>query len=266
MSTRSSRVWDTFLFFNELDMLECRLTELEEAPVHRFVLVESPVTFQGRPKKLYYAENCRRFMRWSHKIVHVIAEPEGTTPWEREKNQREAIFRGLHGARPADLIMLSDVDEIPRADMVTERMYPGLAFLMRNHIFTANWVHPEGWLGTTVQYYGHVHSFDTLRRNRFVWPRVPDAGWHLSYFGGADAVRAKVTAYSHTELTRPFLDWVSKGQSYREGVDITSPLYEKDLLPREWMEVDDSFPRWIKEKKCPANWIISRDKHAIGEL
>lgn len=250
-----SRVWDAFLFFNELDLLECRLYELEDS-VYRHVLVESPVTFQGKRKPLYYLDNMDRFARWNDRIVHVIAAPEGETPWEREQYQREAIFAGLGNAWPSDLIMLSDVDEIPRGELVNGYMYPQVTFLMSNHIFAANLLHPEGILCTSVQYYAHIKTFHRMRRGRYAWPRIPDAGWHLSYLGGSQAIREKVLAYSHTELTEEFLDWLDKGQSYDTGVVITSPLYEKTDLCGTWVQVDDSFPRWIKERKCPASWVV----------
>ena len=45
------RVYDTFMFFQELDLLEMRLMELD-ASVDVFVLAESPVTHSGKPKPL----------------------------------------------------------------------------------------------------------------------------------------------------------------------------------------------------------------------
>ena len=42
------RVYDAFLFFNELDLLEIRLKTLEDV-VDQFVLVEGPETFRGNP-------------------------------------------------------------------------------------------------------------------------------------------------------------------------------------------------------------------------
>lgn len=51
---------DCFTFFNELDVLEIRLRELDGV-VDRFVLVEATLTHQGKPKPLLYAENKERF-------------------------------------------------------------------------------------------------------------------------------------------------------------------------------------------------------------
>ena len=56
------RVFDAFPFFNELEMLEIRLNVLDDV-VDRFVLVESTLTFSGRPKPLWYADHRARFAR-----------------------------------------------------------------------------------------------------------------------------------------------------------------------------------------------------------
>jgi hypothetical protein len=47
------QIIDCFTFFNELDMLEFRLTELDPY-VDKFVIIESTKTFTGKPKPLYY--------------------------------------------------------------------------------------------------------------------------------------------------------------------------------------------------------------------
>ena len=53
-------IYDTFMFFNELELLELRLNELNGV-VDKFVLVEATRTFTNKPKPLYYAENKQRF-------------------------------------------------------------------------------------------------------------------------------------------------------------------------------------------------------------
>ena len=65
------KIIDCFTFFNELDMLEFRLTELDPY-VDKFVIIESTKTFTGEPKPLYYNLNKFKYKQWSHKIVHKI--------------------------------------------------------------------------------------------------------------------------------------------------------------------------------------------------
>lgn len=64
---------DSFTFFNELNMLEFRLEELNEY-VDYFVLVEATKTFSGNPKPLYFQENKDRYSKFLHKIIHVVVD------------------------------------------------------------------------------------------------------------------------------------------------------------------------------------------------
>ena len=67
------KVFDSFIFFNELDLLEMRLNILNDVVDH-FVLTESPFTVSGNEKPLYYQENKDRFGKFNDKIVHYVTE------------------------------------------------------------------------------------------------------------------------------------------------------------------------------------------------
>jgi beta-1,4-mannosyl-glycoprotein beta-1,4-N-acetylglucosaminyltransferase len=112
------RVFDCFPFFNELDILEIRLAELD-ALVDHFVIVEATHTQTGNPKPLYFSDNRKRYDRYAHKIIHIVVDDlplEAPSHWTREIHQREAIMRGLGDARSDDLIVTSDCDEIPKPE------------------------------------------------------------------------------------------------------------------------------------------------------
>lgn len=112
------KVYDCFTFFNELDLLEIRLNELDPV-VDRFVLVEATVTQRGQPKSLFFRENRERFTKFLPKIEHVVVEDMPAGPqtksnnWKRENFQRRAIMRGLASAQADDFVLISDLDEIP---------------------------------------------------------------------------------------------------------------------------------------------------------
>ena len=112
-------IYDTFMFFNELDLLEIRLNYLSPV-VDRFVLVESTMTHTGKQKPLLYAENNGRFTKFLDKVTHIvvdmlphIANLGYQEAFENENYQRNQITRGLGDAKTDDVILLSDVDEIP---------------------------------------------------------------------------------------------------------------------------------------------------------
>ena len=50
------RIFDGFMFFNEIELLDIRLHELCDV-VHRFVVVEATRTFTNLPKPLYYGSS-----------------------------------------------------------------------------------------------------------------------------------------------------------------------------------------------------------------
>src|SRR6476620_1912740 len=124
------RLFDCFTLFNELDLLELRLRELD-ALVHRFVLVEAPRTFTGLPKPLHFKQNRDRFQPFLPKIVYVELEEfpaDLASAWDREYFSRRAIMRGLDSAAPDDLVLISDVDEIPKpANLETALRSPSSA-------------------------------------------------------------------------------------------------------------------------------------------
>jgi hypothetical protein len=122
-----ARIVEGFPFFMELDILEMRLHELDSV-VDAHILCESKYTQKGDPKRLYFEEHKHeaRFAPFLHKIVHIIvddAPPEGSREgWQNEHLVRNAIARGFEqlpfDPKPDDILIISDVDEIPRREAV----------------------------------------------------------------------------------------------------------------------------------------------------
>lgn len=109
-------IYDCFQFFNELDILEMRMNILDPY-VDFFVVTESDVTFSGDSKNLYFYENKDRFQKFEKKIIHnpVFDTPSGkdVTPFDRDVFQKNSRSRPLSQCQPNDIIIFSDLDEIP---------------------------------------------------------------------------------------------------------------------------------------------------------
>lgn len=195
MSTR--KVFDCFLFYNELDVLDLRLAVLDDH-VDYFVLVESNKTFMDNPKEFVFEQNKDRYKKYLDKIVHVKVEdsPPKKDVWNIEWFQRDCITRGLDKAKKGDLIIISDVDEIPNPRIIDEwGDYEGMSTLKQHlfyyyvnclsdfHLWNGSVIAPYGYEGATPQ-----ELRDMGRRGVcIVW----DGGWHYSYLGGLDAVKDK---------------------------------------------------------------------------
>jgi len=216
---------DTFMFYNELDILELRLETLDPY-VDLFVLVEAEVNHVGGPKELFFHKNKDRFAKWLPKIKYVLVTaaeaPKDESPWAREKYQREAILRGLDGVPDSAIVMVSDVDEIPDMRVIKFEQLPSVVTSVHMTLFQYSFKYintSEPWIGTVVTTTEIFRRFGAnyLRDNRWKFTILKDSGWHLSSFGSPAHVLNKYLTYAHAKDTdtKPTLDecelWVTKG-------------------------------------------------------
>ena len=256
------RVYDTFLFRNELDMLECRLTQMDDWPViWRHVLVESPVDHQGHPKPLVFAENRERFAPWKDRIVHVVADQlvtmTGASPLDREGAQRDAIGRALGHASPDDWLILADVDEIPNGNALAAIQEHRTGVLeMTCCIFAVDWLWGLPLRTSPIRPVGGVRSLCAARRDGWNGPVIPAAGHHLTWLGGQDGIAAKMAAHCHVECNAELADGNTYDVFYGEGHNPFGRFgYGGKLLP---VDVDETWPRWVWERRCPPGWFRPR--------
>lgn len=198
---------DGFMFYNELDILELRL-ELLDRYVDRFILVEAEVNHVGGPKELFFENNKQRFAKWLPKIMHIVVTaeeaPKEENPWCREKYQRECILRGLEDAGGDAIVMISDVDEIPDMSRVPFEKLPHIVNSVHmwmfeyslNYLFTG-----EPWVGTVITNCELLkrQGPNYFRDNRWKFPVMQYAGWHLSSFGDAKHVLNKMQTFAHAK-------------------------------------------------------------------
>lgn len=265
-------IFDCFPMHDEMDLLECRLTELETVPNLVHVIVEADVTHQDRPKPYYFDDHKARFAKWADRIVHVKASglptmAQDPDPWARELAQRTFMFDGLAaaGATSSDVVMQSDIDEIPHPLVVRNlRISAGsvVALHQRGHFWAVDWSYPPGWNGTVVCNASDItkrEDFPRLRSLRNLVRRigenpgqVPSGGWHLSWLGGRERTLKKVHSFCHPEV----FDRIEKSIEdrdffWREGWHVDGVR----MVP---VDVDKSWPRWIYEGHAPAAWYRPR--------
>ena len=111
-------IYDCFQFFNEEHILDLRLNILSKF-VDFFVIVESTNDHQGNIKKLNLDLN--KFKKFENKIIYIVVDDTEDAIKKShlggeslvEQHQRNSIMNGLKNCHDDDLIILSDVDEIP---------------------------------------------------------------------------------------------------------------------------------------------------------
>lgn len=269
------KVFDSFIFFNELDLLDLRLNILNDV-VDYFVLTESPFTVSGNEKPLFYQENKDRFGKFNDKIIHNITEEipndfiqylvkkpfhtdysttdESGTKYidlpirfQRAVYNRECSAYGLvkAGASDDDIVMTSDADEIINPYVIDDLDWfdPTCNYvaLQRAFYFKLNYLYEENWKGTRLSTFKHLKT-TTVDRLRTDWRKaylIENAGWHFSFLGDADNVRLKLASYEHTE-NNISSNVDNMEQRIEEGLDPIGRSNRLNAVP-----IDDSYPEYI---------------------
>jgi beta-1,4-mannosyl-glycoprotein beta-1,4-N-acetylglucosaminyltransferase len=276
-----SKIYDCFLFFNELDLLELRLNILNDT-VDYFVIVESTVTFSGNFKELVYENNKELFKDFHHKIKHIIIDDtpisfskieyvddslqnkilkyvdestgwnrESEPQWGRETYQRECIIRGLFDCDDDDIIIISDLDEIPNNDEIVNINNDVVCFKQKMYCFYLNLLKEIGWSGTKACKWNILKdiSLNHLRQNKHTTKYIENGGWHFSFMGGQSTVHQKIEAYSHQEFNNPhILDNIENNMNNNND-----PFFRGQLTQ---VEIDNTYPKYLLDN-------LDKYKHMI---
>ena len=206
------KIVDCFIFYNELDLLRVRFEELYNV-VDYFVLVEGTLTFTGNAKKLYYNENKELFDKYNDKVVHVIVDdfPITDDPWTREFYQRNSIVRGTSRLELTDddIIIITDVDEIPSFDLVKSIKNKTLvinndtiwSIEMTLYYYTLEWTTPNKWYHPKLLNFSTYSILKSPSRIRMIHTQMPtdvieNGGWHITYYGDVNYIINKLESFS----------------------------------------------------------------------
>lgn len=202
---------DTFMFFNELDLLDIRLEYLDPV-VDKFVLVEATFTQLGKPKELFFEKNRLRYKKYWPKIHHLIVDNPVTYEygsWGNENYQRNQIACAVEDLTPEDIVILSDLDEIPSIESIEWYKKFGkipMVCVQDIYYYYTNYKASYTWNGSQFSR-GVLKDPQKLRNERDYIPRIPVfGGWHFSYLGGVDAVYTKITSVCESPAHEAYKD------------------------------------------------------------
>ncbi len=276
-------VYDCIPFFNEIDILKLRLNILDPL-VDRFVIEEATVTFSGEPKELCFEKNRELFREFLPKIEYIVVDdsPPDIATHLRDKYQKNALVRGLEKASDRDVILLSDVDEIPNPKVLSriiaefdpdkiyhlaQRMF--YCFLnmeeMSGSLLSITGEFPgverKMWLGTKVFSRKSIPTkgIIELREASVTAPeavRVADGGWHFGYMGSSrdtdvsHRISTKVTAAAHQEYNDQ--DTLAEA---RDKLILGRDIFGRDARFAR-VEVDESYPEYLLEHLEEYRYLI----------
>ena len=229
------KIFDCFMFFDENVILDVRLNILNQF-VDYFVIVESRYNHNGHEKDLNFDIN--KYKNFKDKIIYIIHE---NVPKEikrinnhdsdheknakyifnaafRENDQRNSIINGLNKAGEDDIILISDVDEIPNLENVKFQEIKEKLIFFKQEMFyykfnlklpNLNWIGTKSckkkylktpqWLRNIKDRKYPFYRLDTIfSDNKYSDIKfVSDGGWHFTNIKTAEQIRYKLKSYLH---------------------------------------------------------------------
>lgn len=293
--TNAMKIFDVFLFFNELDLLEIRLNMLYPF-VDYFVINEATQTFFGSDKPLYYLENKKRFKKFEDKIIHniiesptinqldAVGEKYGTPVrcHQTDAYQKDSILKELSNrCHPNDAIIWSDLDEIPNPEAIQnlkDFYEPNTVynFAQEYCMCYLNMVEKTGifrsqtpdfdyedypkWLGTKLFSFNFLDKY-ALTEMRRELPneenvRISPGGWHWSYVGSDGlSVEERVLTKINSAAHQEY-----NNDSVKSAISYHLK-FNNDPLGRggcryKIVEIDDTYPKYILDNLKKYSYLI----------
>ncbi|XP_052188068.1 uncharacterized protein LOC127798501 [Diospyros lotus] len=232
------RVFDAVLFSNELEILTLRWKELYPY-VTGFVLLESNSTFTGFPKPLTFEKSRDQFKFVESRLTYGKIPGRfrrGENPFIEEAYQRLALdhLLKLAGITDDDLLIMSDVDEIPSRHTINllrwcDDIPPILHLRLKNYLYSFEFlVDNNSWRASVHQYQSGKTRYAHYRQSNVI---LADSGWHCSFcFRHINEFIFKMKAYSHFDRVR-FSRYLNPKRVQKvicKGADLF------DMLPEEY--------------------------------
>ena len=294
------RIYDCFMFYDEDLVADLRFNILDEH-VTKFVVVESKFTHSGEKRNLLFDIN--KYSKFKNKINYVILENEPSNleiindsdtddkknskyimnALKRENYQRNGITNGLKEASPDDLILISDVDEIPNlSNLELENINNEIILFKQNFYYYKFNLKLEDmpWLGTKACKYKELKSPQWLRNvkdKKYPFWRldvffsnkkysniklIENGGWHFSNMKSPAEIEKKMRTYLHhreydiNPLGEEKIKEIIKNKKsiYNLRADMKNEKFDgtQNLKPTDGSDL----PNYIKiNKKKYLNWI-----------
>lgn len=296
------KIYDCFMFYDEDVILDLRLNILNEY-IDYFVIVESKFFHNGKERKLRF--DIEKYTKFRDKIIYIIQDNQPSGIQEilkddshgtisakeinnallRENSQRNLISQGLKMAAENDLILISDVDEIPNLEKVKlkETKNEILMFVQDIFYYKLNRYLPNfQWFGTkgclkknlkSPQWLRNIKNkkYSFLRIDTFFSDKkyinkkfINHGGWHFSNLKNAEDLELKLKSYLHhrdyevEELGKTKIEKLMKTNEtiYDMFGDKTSKKYGDDKRRKLDVYEINKLPIFIqKNLEKYKNWI-----------
>ena len=232
--TKNYKKIDCVLFYDEIEMLKFRLTELDEH-VDYFIIMECDVDFKGNSKKLVFEDNKEQFKAWENKIIHIptrnisknlvesICDSTNFTnilPFQSPNlTERDIVYCQTHDLHkillsinlsPEDIVLFSDIDEIPDFlnfnSVIDNLNFEPVILTQKNFIWSTEYYDPNPYFGTCCFQFSSLLGFPNKiyqkyfsKKNRLIDKNAScENGFHFAHFYDLDRTIKKLKLLSNS--------------------------------------------------------------------
>ena len=294
------KIFDCFMYYNEDIVLDLRLNYLNNFVDH-FIIIESTFDHRGKRKKLNF--NIEKFTKFKNKISYFILDDQPKDIEEVEANdsediksskyilngykrdhfQRNYINEGIKDAKEEDIIIISDIDEIPKLKNIKFEKIKNKLIIFKQKMcyYKFNLFQKDyDWFGSRACSKKMLRSPQWLRdiksKQYPIWRidllfskkkysnihMVNDGGWHFSYLNTPELIEQKLKSYTHHreyDLNPIGIDNIKKRIENRESVYNLNVDMKKNQFSEgvslNLMEIDE-LPDYIVENKIKfKDWL-----------
>jgi beta-1,4-mannosyl-glycoprotein beta-1,4-N-acetylglucosaminyltransferase len=269
-----NNIVDTFLFFNEIDLLKARLEYLGPY-VNQFFIVESNIDFSGQAKP-YYLKDKLKNLPFAEKVIYKPLDinlqsivwkyralryrnKRSRYLWKIQNAQRNAIAEMLRvykiEASSTNFVLFGDLDEFPNIevieDLIDGKFKLNTAHTLRQKLF---YYRPdiaeqkETWAGTLCcplqEFKRHQpHEWRSLRDKL---PFIEGGGYHFSYFMSPSKIQEKMNAIVEVEKLNSFKNMSI--ENIQKVIHSHQDLYGRDTVFEPQSEAVPTQLKMILEK------------------
>ena len=228
-------IYDCFMYFDEDLLLDLRLNSLNKY-VKKFVITEATFTHNGSQKKLNFDIN--KFRKFKDKISYIIVDKQPNNILQLSDNdtkdkrgeklilngmardyfQRENLIKGISEASNEDLILISDLDEIPNLNQLDFQkvrnnivIFEQKMFYYKLNLFYEDYI----WQGSKAVKYKNFISPQWLRNIKGKkYPKwrldtffskkkysnllfIKNGGWHFTCLKTPEQLEKKLLNFAH---------------------------------------------------------------------
>ena len=229
------KIFDCFMYFDEDMLLDLRLNILDKF-IDNFVIVESIFNHKGEKRDLKFDPN--NFKNFKDRIIYIVydqipleIEMIKSSDSESEKNRKlimNAVFRengqrnyisnGIKNADSEDIILISDLDEIPNLENLNfnnldkkiylfqqDMLYYKFNLKLPNYIWTGTkgckkkFLKSPQWLRNIKDRKYPFYRIDAFfSEKKFInCNLIKNGGWHFTNIKTAIEIKHKLQSYLH---------------------------------------------------------------------